>query len=175
MSDGSIIEEHLKGILGEAVTASPLERELYAHDLAAVPPFLSRALVRATPDIVAKPRSTEEVSAVLKYASDQRVTVTPRAAGSTAFHNSVPTKGGILLDLNALRGIVGVDAGRKTVTVLPATRWKELDDELRYGWGLAVKTYPTSAPSGTVGGWFNMGGFGVGSLKYGSEFALNLL
>ncbi|MBI4317496.1 MAG: FAD-binding oxidoreductase [Chloroflexi bacterium] len=161
------VEDQLKSILGEAVTASPLERELYAHDLAAVPSFLSQALIRATPDIVAKPRSTEEVSAVLKYAFDHRLPVTPRAAGSTAFHNSVPAKGGILLDLNGLRGIVEVDAERKTVTVLAATRWKELDDELRYGWGLAVKTYPTSAPSGTVGGWFNMGGFGVGSLRYG--------
>lgn len=167
MSVRASVEEHLKSILGEAVTASPLERELYAHDLAAVPSILSRTLIRTTPDIVVKPRSTEEVSAVLKYASDQRLAVTPRAAGSTAFHNAVPTRGGILLDLNALRGIVGVDAERKTVMVLAATRWKELDDELRYGWGLAVKTYPTSAPSATVGGWFNMGGFGVGSLKYG--------
>ena len=167
MSKRANIEEELQSLLGEAVSASPLERELYAHDLAAVPSFLSKALINATPDIVAKPRSTEDVSALLKYTSDHRVPVTPRAAGSTAFHNTVPTKGGILLDLNALRGIVEVDAERQTVTVLPATRWKELDDELRYGWGLAVKTYPTSAPSGTVGGWFNMGGLGVGGLKYG--------
>ncbi len=168
MSVRANVEEYLKGILGEAVTTSLLERELYSHDLAAAPSFLSRTFLRTTPDVVAKPRSTEEVAAVLKYAPDHRLPVTLRAAGSTAFHNSVPARGGILLDLNALRGIVEVDAERQTVTVLPATRWKELDEELRYSWGLAVKTYPTSAPSGTVGGWFNMGGFGVGSLKYGA-------
>ena len=154
-------------ICDEAST-DPLERSLYAHDLAALPPFLARALLRATPDVVARPQTTAEVAALLRYAADHRLPVTPRAAGSTAFHNAVPARGGILLDLNGLRGIVAVDAARQTATVFAATRWQELDDELRYGWGLAVKTYPTSAPAATVGGWFSMGGLGVGSLKYGA-------
>ncbi|MDO8674364.1 MAG: FAD-binding oxidoreductase [Dehalococcoidia bacterium] len=157
----------LVNLLGDAISTSPLECELYAHDLAAVPSLLAKALVRATPDAVARPRTVEEVSALLKYASTHRLPVTPRASGSTAFHNAVPTNGGILLDLNAFRGIKDVDTARQTATVLAATRWKDLDDELRYRWGLAVKTYPTSAPSATVGGWFNMGGQGVGSIKYG--------
>ncbi|MDP2661619.1 MAG: FAD-binding oxidoreductase, partial [Dehalococcoidia bacterium] len=140
---------------------------LYRYDLAAVPALLSRTLFKTMPDVVVRPKSVEEVSSVLKYAALHRLPVTPRAAASTAYYNAVPTNGGILLDLNGLRGIVSVDRERETVTVLAATRWKELDDELRYKWGLAVKSYPTSAPASTIGGWFNMEGWGVGSLRYG--------
>ena len=137
MSDRRRMEEELTTLLGEGISTSTLERGLYAHDLAAVPAFLSRLLVRATPDVVARPRTTEEVSSLLSYASEHRVPVTPRGAGSTAFHNAVPARGGLLLDLTGLRGIVEVDAERQTATVLAGTRWRELDDELRYGWGLA--------------------------------------
>ena len=56
MSERATIAEQLKSLLGEAVSASSLERELYAQDLAAVPPFLSRALLCTIPDVVAKPR-----------------------------------------------------------------------------------------------------------------------
>jgi len=164
-------DKDVKGLLellGDRATASSFETALYQSDVAAVPPFLSRFLFQTLPDIVVRPRSTEEVASMLRYAATHRLPVTPRAAASTAYFNAVPTRGGILLDLNGLRGILDVDRERATVTVLPATRWKELDDELRYRWGLAVKSYPTSAPSSTVGGWFNMEGWGVGSLQYGS-------
>lgn len=160
--------KELLELLGYRATASPFETALYQSDLAAVPPFLSRSLFQTRPDIVARPRSTEEVASVLRHAALHRVPVTPRAAASTAYYNAVPARGGILLDLNGLQGIVSVDRERETVTVLAATRWKELDDELRYKWGLAVRSYPTSAPASTVGGWFNMEGWGVGSLQYGS-------
>ncbi len=165
--EGRYVKELLE-LLGDRATTSPFETALYQSDLAAVPPFLSRSLFRTRPDIVVRPRSTEEVASVLRYAALHRVPVTPRAAASTAYYNAVPARGGILLDLNGLRGIVNVDRERETVTVLAATRWKELEEELWYKWGLAVRSYPTSAPSSTVGGWFNMEGWGVGSLRYGS-------
>lgn len=162
--------EKVKGLLsllGDRATANPFELGLYQYDLAAVPSLLSRTLFRTLPDVVVRPRSVEEVAAVLKYAAQQRLPVTPRAAASTAYYNAVPTRGGILLDLNGLRGILHVDSERATATVMAATRWKELDDELRYKWELAVKSYPTSAPASTIGGWFNMEGWGIGSLRYG--------
>ena len=148
-------------------TTDLTERKLYRHDLAPVPGWLSKAVFRTLPDVVVRPSSSEEVAAVIRYAHEQRVPVTPRAAASTAYHNTVPARGGILLDLTGLRGLVSFDQESETVTVRPATRWLELDQELRYSHGYAVKTYPTSAPGATVGGWFNMMGLGVGSLKHG--------
>ncbi|MDO8690559.1 MAG: FAD-binding oxidoreductase [Dehalococcoidia bacterium] len=159
--------KELLGLLGDRATADPFELVLYQYDLAAVPSLLSRTLFRTLPDVVVRPRSMKDVSSVLRYAALHHLPVTPRAAASTAYYNAVPARGGVLLDLNGLRGILEVDKERAIVTVLASTRWKELDDELRYKWGLAVKSYPTSAPSSTVGGWFNMEGWGVGSLQYG--------
>ena len=34
--------------------------------------------------------------------------------------------------------------------------------------GFDLKCYPSSAPSSTVGGWINQGGYGIGSSKFGS-------
>jgi glycolate oxidase len=152
---------------GKRATVSPFERRFYQRDLAAVPRFLSETVFRTLPDIVIRPHTTEEVAAVLHYAHTHRLPVTPRAAASTAYYNSVPTRGGILLDLTGLRGAVAFDREKMAVTVRPATRWLELDEVLRYSYGCALKTYPTSAPGSTVGGWFNMPGLGVGSLRYG--------
>lgn len=170
LKDTRLLRKKVEGLLvllGKRATTDPFELALYQYDLAAVPALLSRPLFRTLPDVVVRPSSLEEVSSVLKHAALHRLPVTPRAAASTAYYNAVPTRGGILLDLNGLRGILRVDRERATATVMAATRWKELDDELRYKWGLAVKSYPTSAPASTVGGWFSMEGWGVGSLQHG--------
>jgi glycolate oxidase len=74
----------------------------------------------------------------------------------------VPVRGGWVLDVNDLRDGIELDAGRQTVRVLPATTWFELDDALQQK-GFAVKSYPSSAVSATVGGWVSMQGHGLGS------------
>jgi len=72
-----------------------------------------------------------------------------------------------VLDVNELRGLVSVDEPAGIVTVLPATRWGDLDDGLRAR-GLATCSYPSSAVAATVGGWVSTGGYGIGSLRYGA-------
>ena len=49
MSGDREIQTIFSEILVAEATVDSVERELYAHDLAAVPSFLSRALLRATP------------------------------------------------------------------------------------------------------------------------------
>ncbi|NIN66680.1 MAG: FAD-binding protein, partial [Anaerolineae bacterium] len=123
--------------------------------------------LKTKPDIVVRPETDEEVVRIVKHAARHNTPITPRASGSTPYFDSVPVKGGILLDLNGLRGEPVLNEDRLTVTVRAATRWQELDRWLRQR-GFAVKSYPTSAPSATVGGWLNMEGYGIGSLRYGS-------
>ncbi len=157
----------LPGIPPERVTADPLERLLYARDLAVVPPILVRPFFRTLPDVVVRPADVDQVAAVVGYAARQRLPVTPRAAATTSYFDAVPVRGGLVLDLNGLRGLVELDADRRTVRVLPGTTWFELDEELRRQ-GFAVKSYPSSAVAATVGGWLSTQGHGIGSLKYGS-------
>lgn len=159
--------EFLERYLDGRVTCEDMEREVYSRDLAPVPDVLVKPLgIRAKPELIARPANTEEVAVVMKHASRHHIPVTPRAGASTVYFDAVPYRSGILLDLNGLRGEPVLDDERGTVRVAPAVRWAELDDWLRdRGW--AVLSYPTSAPSATIGGWFSTEGYGIGSLIFG--------
>jgi glycolate oxidase len=169
MSESSSSPTHpaLAGLLGSRYTESVFERAFYRRDLAVVPPFLAALVGDTLPAAVARPRSTGEVAAIAHYAAEHRLPLTPRAAATTAYWNAVPMRGGLLLDLNGLRGLVGLDASTHTAIVLPGTRWEELDRALARR-GYTLLSYPTSAPAATVGGWISMEGYGIGSLKHGA-------
>jgi glycolate oxidase len=144
-----------------------MERELYSRDLAPVPSWLVKLLFNALPEIVVRPASTKEISELMKLAWTEHVPVTPRAGATTVFFNTVPVKGGIVMDLNLIKGIVAVDEEQMTVTVRAATTWGELEEYLNQ-LNYACKSVPSSAPAATIGGWLCMMGYGPGSLKYGS-------
>ncbi|MEN6461531.1 MAG: FAD-binding oxidoreductase [Syntrophomonas sp.] len=152
---------------GDRATDSLFERSLYARDLAPVPAILANVLVKTLPDIVVRPENTEEVAEIMKTAYANSIPVTPRAGGSTVYFDSVPAKAGILMDLNLIKGIVALDEAGMTVKVKTGTTWSELDEYLNIK-GFAPKSFPSSAPAATIGGWFCMMGYGIGSMKYGS-------
>lgn len=158
--------EDLPGLLGERYTENRFERSFYQRDLASVPSLLARLLGNNLPEAVARPQDTEEVAAVVRYAAAHRLPLTPRAAATTVYWNAVPLRGGIVVDLTGLRGLVELDEIKSTATVLAGTRWADLEALLERK-GYALYSYPTSAPAATVGGWVNMVGYGIGSLKYG--------
>lgn len=165
-SDQALLFPELALLLGERYTESAFERGFYSCDLAAVPSFLAPLLARNVPQAIARPQSTEEVARIVRYAISHRIPITPRAAASTTYWNAVPVRSGLVLVLNGLHGLVAVDRERLVATVLPGTRWQELDQAL-WRLGYTLLTYPTSAPGATVGGWLSMEGHGIGSLKYG--------
>lgn len=152
--------------LGERLTAELFERRYYTEDMAPVPGLLVQPFFRTLPDAVARPGNTAEVVEAVRWALDQRWPVVPRAAASTALFNVVPVQGGLVLDLNPLAGVLAVDKARQIVTVRAGTRWLDLERALQ-PLGLALKSYPTSGVTSTVGGWLSTQGHGLGSLKYG--------
>ncbi len=158
----SILEKY-----GDRATDSIYERSLYSRDLAPVPSLLVDPLFSTLPDLVVRPANTAEVADIMKTAFQNNIPVTPRAGGSTVYFDSVPIKRGILLDLNQIKGVVNIDQANMTVTVKAGTTWSELEQHLQPH-QLAAKSYPSSAPAATIGGWFCMMGYGIGSLKYGS-------
>ena len=153
-------------ISADRVTEDDIERKLYSRDLAFVPSIMVKPFFQTLPDAVIRPGNAEQVADVLRQATNERIPVTPRAAASTSYYNSVPVRGGWVLDMNDLRDGIELDTAQQTVRVLPATTWFDLDDALQQK-GFAVKSYPSSAVSATVGGWVSMQGQGIGSLKYG--------
>ncbi|MBI5014485.1 MAG: FAD-binding oxidoreductase [Deltaproteobacteria bacterium] len=158
--------ERLREALGPRATDSLFEREFYDRDVAYVPDVVLRLLAKPLPDLVVRPANAEEVALVVRLAGAEGVPVTPRAGGSTAYGNVVPTRGGILLDLNGLSDIGPVDPETLTVWVGAGATWAELDLSLRRG-GYTVRSYPSSARVASVGGWFSMGGLGLGTVRYG--------
>ena len=156
----------LSGIPADRVTEDVIERKLYSRDLAPVPAIMVKPFFRTLPDAVIRPGNAEQVVEVMRQAARERIPITPRAAASTGYYNTVPVRGGWVLDVNDLRDGIELDAARQTVRVMPATTWFDLENALQQkGW--AVKSYPSSAVSATVGGWVSMQGHGLGSLKYG--------
>lgn len=139
--------------------------QLYGHDLSN-PPFVIDYLIKRQPDAVCVAQNKEQVAKLLKLARDGGFTVTPAAGRTSAYGGSVPVKGGVVLDLSRLKKEIKVDYAAETVTCDPGVVILDLDRELnRYG--LTLATYPTSAPSATIGGWVCQGGVGMGSFRHG--------
>ena len=160
------LKTDLAAIVGENYVSDSLyERRLYDHDIAPLPSEIS-LIFKTIPDVVVKPRKTEEVSEIVKYAYSKGIPVVPRAASSWGYGGTIPTNGGIVMELTELKAILGLDEENMTVTVEAGLRWGKLLEYLNRR-GFAVYAYPSSTPSATVGGWVATGGLGIGSLKHG--------
>src|SRR5512142_3208672 len=54
-------------------------------------------------------RTTEQVSAVMKLASEQKIPVTPRGSGTSTTGAVLPVRGGIVLDLHLMNKILEIN------------------------------------------------------------------
>jgi alkyldihydroxyacetonephosphate synthase len=123
--------------------------------------------VTSLASVIVRPHSTTEVADVLRACNEARVPVTAAAGRSGVCGASVPVFGGVLLDLTALTGIVGVDRQSMLVDVLPGTFGDVFEDELRAEHGITCGHWPQSMALSTVGGWLACRGAGQLSTRYG--------
>src|SRR3989442_15531531 len=61
------------------------------------------------PDVVVKPSSDDEVAAVVRVGNHHRVPLVPWGGGSGTQGASIPTRGGIVIDLTGMDRIVEID------------------------------------------------------------------
>jgi alkyldihydroxyacetonephosphate synthase len=125
------------------------------------------AQVGARAAVVVRPSTVDQVQAVLRLCNDARVPVTAAAGRSGVCGASIPVHGGVLLDLTALAGIVGVDTTSLLVDVLPGTFGDVFEDDLRARYNLTCGHWPQSMALSTVGGWLACRGAGQMSTRYG--------
>src|SRR5260370_13230508 len=118
------------------------------------------------PDVVVRPHSDEEVAAVVRLANHHQVPVVPWGGGSGTQGASIPTRGGIVVDLTGMDRIVEVDEHSMTVTAEAGVNGKRLESELNQK-GLMLPHYPASAEFATVGGYVAARGSGVLSTRDG--------
>ncbi len=163
--------KELEELLGDRISFEDAERRLCIHDVGNLPDVVGISvmdmLVERMPSAVVQPETTEEVVAILKYATKEGIPVTPRAAATSGVMGAVPAKGGIVVEFYRMNRILEVDEENKRVRVQPGVVWAPLEEELNRH-GLQLRTYPTSFPSSTVAGWIGSGGIGIGSFEHGS-------
>jgi FAD/FMN-containing dehydrogenase/ferredoxin len=144
---------------------SESQREYYSKDQGELPAFLRKAFARLPHEVV-QPRSAAEAVQAVRDASKAGVPIVPRGSASTAFGQTIPVRGGRVLDLGFMNAVVGLDAASRLVSVEAGVRWSDLSAYLEEK-GLAVGSHPSSFYT-TVGGWIATGGLGIHSLKFGS-------
>ena len=79
------------------------------------------------PQAVFRAKNAAEVSAVMRYANEHAIPVTPRGAGTGLVGAAVAVAGGILLDLSLMNQVLELDEDNLTLTVEPGVLLMDLD------------------------------------------------
>lgn len=117
------------------------------------------------PDVVVKVISTEEVSAIMKYAYEKNIPVTPRGAGTGLVGASVAMEHGIMLDTSLMNHFLELDEDNLTITVEPGVLLMELAAYVEEK-GLFYPPDP-GEKSATIGGNISTNAGGMRAVKYG--------
>ena len=161
------LQKELQECFGPRVSFDPLERSFYSHDVGSLPSLVKPLVGSTQPAGVVQPTSEEQVIWLAAFSRTDGVPLVPRGKSTSGYGGVLPVKGGLVVDFAWMNKVLAVDAAALTVTVQPGVVWEKLDKELRKQ-GLALRTYPSSAPSSTVGGWLAQGGVGFGAYEYGA-------
>src|SRR6185295_11171630 len=103
------------------------------------------------PEAVALPRHTRAVSAILRFANEHRIPVTPRGAGYGYVGGCVPVRGGIVLSLERLHRIKEISRDDFVAVVEANVLTKQLQDRVEAR-GLFYPPDPASRADCSIGG-----------------------
>lgn len=162
------IVQQLKDIAGEQyVFVDEESLSKYAHD--------ETENLHFPPEIVVKPRTTEEISRIMKLCNEAIIPVTPRGAGTGLAGAALADKGGVLLSTERLNSILKIDERNHQVTTEPGVITEVLMDEVKKV-GLFYPPDPSSRGSCFIGGNIAANSGGPKAVKYGvvRDYVLNL-
>jgi len=94
---------------GEFASNRPEELYIYSRDSGAQQP--------RKVDYVVMPKTTEEVQKIVELANQERIPLTPMGGGFTMSALTVPVKGGIVLDMKRMDGILEVNETSKYAVI----------------------------------------------------------
>ncbi|OBI25348.1 FAD-binding oxidoreductase [Mycobacterium sp. E2238] len=117
------------------------------------------------PAYVAKPATAEEVSQLLKAASDNGVPVTARGSGTGLSGAAIPRADGLLISFERMNAVLEVDTTNQVAVVQPAVTLTELDAATAET-GLRYMVHPGELSS-SVGGNVGTNAGGMNAVKYG--------
>ncbi len=164
--DKTLIAE-LEQITGrDGVLHTPEDLAVYSYD---------GTFEEHRPDVVVLPRSTEQVSQIVKLAARERIPVVTRGMGSGLTAASVPFRGGITLSMTRMNRILEIDEVNATVHAEAGIVTADLQAAVEK-LGLFYPPDPSSIKHSTIGGNIACNAGGPRCLKYGvtGDYVLGL-
>lgn len=128
---------------------------------------------RHLPDLVAFPRSTEDVQKVVAIACEHHIPLVARGAGTSLSGGTIPVAGGIIIETSRLNRILEINPVQRYAVVEPGVVNLDLSAAAR-PFDLYFAPDPSSQSSCTIGGNIGTNAGGPHCLKYGST-ALHVL
>lgn len=154
-----IIEE-LEKIVGQENLILDSEKMVdYSHD------EFSDAKIARMPELVVKPKTTEEVSRILRLANEEMFPVTPRGGATGLCGGCVPASGGIVLSLENMNKIIEVDLNNQMTVCEAGVTLMDFYDAVEEA-GLFFPPHP-GEESAMIGGVIATNAGGARAVKYG--------
>jgi glycolate oxidase len=162
------LTEQFLRIVGEGhVLSDAASLDRYAHD--------ETEHLHYIPELVLKPRSAEEISAILLICNRHRIPVTPRGAGTGLSGGALPQLGGVVISTERMNTILHIDEDNLQVTTEPGVITEVLQDAVKEK-GFFYPPDPSSRGSCFIGGNIAENSGGPKAVKYGvvRDYVLNL-
>jgi FAD/FMN-containing dehydrogenase len=100
----------------------PAQLMAYSSDLSYTPAGM--------PNYIVKPANSEEVSAVVKFCSENSIPVVPVSSKVHFYGATIPKQGGVILDLSRMNNIFEIDADNRRVRFEAGVTWEQMTKEL---------------------------------------------
>ncbi|HEX4012939.1 MAG TPA: FAD-binding oxidoreductase, partial [Candidatus Cybelea sp.] len=154
-----MLRERLIGALGnDAVKTEPEDLSVYAFDA---------YTAGGRPAAVVLPRSTNEVSAVMKIAREFGEPIVARGAGTGLCGGAVPAAGGVVVSTMRMNRILELDLANRRARVEPGLMNLDLSRRVAAE-GLFYAPDPSSQQISTIGGNIATNAGGPHCLSYGT-------
>jgi len=132
------VKEELAGIVSwECVIDDPETLGTYSKDLSFAKPV--------KPQVIVKPRSSDEVQAIINWANQTATPMVPVSSGPPHFHgDTVPSvQGAVIVDLSGMKQVMRIDRRNRVAMIEPGVTYHQLQPELaREGLRLSMPLNP---------------------------------
>ena len=135
-----------------------------SQDFSWFSPVLKRQLEDKRADLVVRPRTEDEIRAVVGACVRRRVPITIRGSGTGNYGQTTPLAGGVVLDMTGYNALCWVRHG--VARAQAGIRLGDIEKQTKPA-GLEFRCMPSTYRSATLGGLFGGGFGGVGSINYG--------
>ncbi len=152
------IAAHLRTIVPDGVVAD--DATLTAYDGDALTAY------RQIPLVCVLPKTAEQVSAILSYATRENIRLVPRGAGTSLSGGALPLADGIVLSLTRMSRVLEIDIENRCIVVQPGVTNASVTRAVEAA-GFYYAPDPSSQIACTIGGNVAENSGGIHCLKYG--------